>query len=193
MFNIDDNRTVRYVKHMHRNQFRDDGVTPYFNHLRRVSDLAWDISQRADVWAAAILHDTPEDQFVPISFIAEMFGDDIALWVRYLTNETIPLRETSNEAEQRRTRDDLRICSGPTEVLFIKACDRFDNLNDMLSFDGKRRRKYIEKTLKFLDRLERAAYLQLDTPNSLSVDTLRLTKKMREMIDSFEYDAALSG
>jgi guanosine-3',5'-bis(diphosphate) 3'-pyrophosphohydrolase len=62
---------------------------PYINHLIEVAKLVTEATDGDDphLTAAALLHDAVEDQNIPLSQIAAMFGDDVAALVGEVTDD----------------------------------------------------------------------------------------------------------
>lgn len=117
----------RLAKEAHRGQYRGDGVTHYFHHVRHVADIiSCELGLKHD-WkmiVAALLHDAVEDTFVTIEMIRERFGETVAYWVELLTKGEEYKKDKSSYVRQ--LLESLCI-----EVLIIKLSDRLANLRTL--------------------------------------------------------------
>lgn len=79
-----------FSKYAHRGQYRDDGVTRYFDHPRAVAWILFNEFHIHDwrVIVIALLHDMIEDSFIMTEDRLEInFGREVTLGVRYMTHD----------------------------------------------------------------------------------------------------------
>ena len=115
----------RYAAFKHRHQVLQDGETPFFTHLVRVSWILRDLFEikDSDTIIAAILHDVVEDTDTEIDEIEELFGKTIAQYVDCLTkNEALPKRQREREYDE-------KLLNAPETVQIAKLADLYDNLS----------------------------------------------------------------
>lgn len=120
-----------WAKKKHEGQVRKYTGEPYIEHPIAVSELVLehDLSETAVI--AAILHDTVEDTDATIEEIAEVFGEDVAEYVWYLTK---PPEFIGNRAK-RKEHDRNRLALAPEEVRIIKFYDVFHNAGSIKEHD----------------------------------------------------------
>ncbi len=83
-------KAAEAAAHWHSSQKRKGAAgEPYINHLIEVATLVAEATNGQDpnLVAAALLHDAVEDQNIPLSQIASMFGDDVAALVGEVTDD----------------------------------------------------------------------------------------------------------
>lgn len=146
------------AKYAHRAQVRkeiaEDG-TPvrYFEHVRRAALIGIEVGVlRVDTVIATILHDTLEDTRLSAEMIEDSFGADVTRMVQTLSK--VP-KEGYLERLYRCT--DWR-------VLFVKLCDRLDNLRSLDDVTEEFRTKQVKETrvsyFQFIERLVELTPLQ---------------------------------
>ena len=129
-----------FAKYGHRSQYRDDGVTRYFEHPRAV---AWIIIKELKLidWQTivlALLHDIKEDSYI-LSWnrIQINFGRQITIDLKLLTKDP---KEGYLE----------RIFShGSWRVLLVKLCDRLHNLRTLDKCEISKKEKQIAETIRY--------------------------------------------
>ena len=130
-------RAVELAKQAHSAQTRQDGITPYWHHLERTSlELVqagvWDEEILASMW----LHDSYEDTYLAYSDIRSMFGEKVADWVAWVSDDQ--RKSAKNQQEDK----DYRLLNMPYECTLIKIADMIDNLNDMGVWNQKRQEHF---------------------------------------------------
>ncbi len=83
-------RAAEAAAHWHSSQKRKGAAgEPYISHLIEVARLVAEATngEEPHLVAAALLHDAVEDQNIPLSQIASMFGDDVAALVGEVTDD----------------------------------------------------------------------------------------------------------
>ena len=100
---------ISYIAH--RKQV-DKADKPYFDHPRRVAEMA----QTIEIAIVAFLHDVVEDSFITIDYIYDLFGEEIANAVEAITHRK---NEPNEDYYQRIATNELAFC--------VKILDIADN------------------------------------------------------------------
>lgn len=135
----------------HSGQQRKGSGNPYVVHPMRVAErlLKHELPAEADLRVmllAAILHDVLEDTEVPEERLTELFGEDVSLVVRELTQDkSLPKPE-----RRQKMLDGCRTYS--LEAKVVKLSDRWDNMSEMASMSAD-----------FIERYCREARVMLET------------------------------
>jgi len=143
-------KAVALTSKVHSGSTRDEG-TPYLRHPLRVALILHEEFgvQDLDLICAAVLHDVLEDSdHVDKDALHRAFGDRVATLVFCLTDEFqhvgLPRAERKSRYLQRMAKED-DLC------LFIKLCDRLDNVRSLsLSPHLEKRRAMIQETEQYL-------------------------------------------
>ncbi|MGO9983904.1 MAG: HD domain-containing protein [Rhodomicrobium sp.] len=139
-------RAAEAAAHWHAGQKRKGAAAePYVNHLIEVARLVAEATHGEDpnLVAAALLHDAAEDQNIPLSQIAAMFGDDVAALVGEVTDD-----KSLPKAERKR----LQVAHAPDKsgrAKILKLADKLANVRAIGAspppdWPAARRREYIE-------------------------------------------------
>jgi (p)ppGpp synthase/HD superfamily hydrolase len=124
---------INLAKKIHRSQFRRDGKTEYFVHLKRVAFLVKKAGGSEEQTIIAYLHDSVEnsgDKNKLKNQIREKFGKEILNSVLLLTRpKDVSYREYFRKIKRNK------------KILLIKLCDMFDNLSDKPT--EKQKKKYL--------------------------------------------------
>ncbi len=124
-----------YALEKHKEQFRDDGVTPYTFHLAQVVEILSKVTKDPEILAAGWLHDTIEDTATGYDDLLLKFGKRIADLVLEVTHDPrVPGKP--------KTFSRLKTPEG----IMIKFADRLSNLSDMQVWNEKRQATYLEKS-----------------------------------------------
>ncbi len=132
----------------HAGQRRAEG-TPYIVHPLRVALILAEERgvHRADVVAAALLHDVLEDTDVAAGDIARCAGERVAAWVQALTKPPA----TGVDKAERDAAYFRALLTAPPEARLIKLADRLDNVRFLhLVRDPARCRDYRRETRRWL-------------------------------------------
>jgi GTP diphosphokinase / guanosine-3',5'-bis(diphosphate) 3'-diphosphatase len=109
--------------HVHQ---RRKGATqePYINHLLEVASLVTEATEGKDpnLVIAALLHDAIEDQEVPRTMIADVFGEDVAALVEEVTEDK------GLEKEERKRLQIEHASAKSKRVKLLKLADKTSNL-----------------------------------------------------------------
>lgn len=124
-----------YATKQHAGQTRDDGVTPYAEHLRKVAEVLSCVTDDEHLIAAAWLHDTLEDTPVTYTELELIFGQRIA---------NIVLEVTKDPPVQGKPRTFSRLYS--KDAIMLKFADRLANISEMESWNEKRQQQYLNKS-----------------------------------------------
>lgn len=126
-------RALQFAILAHKDQSRDDGA-PFITHPIQVANIIRQVTNDADLIAAAYLHDVVEDTDVTPEQLKAEFGTritDLVLEVTHEGDEThgyyFPRLETRDGA-------------------LLKFADRLSNLSDMESWSERRRAHYLKKS-----------------------------------------------
>lgn len=119
-------RALEYAIIKHGDQKRRSSGIPYVVHPIRVAGYAREFYSKSDIYIAALLHDTLEDTDATEQEILAEFGQDVLSLVNAVTSDKEKIKEIGKA-------DYLfqRIQHMSFEALFIKACDRLDNISDI--------------------------------------------------------------
>ena len=121
------NETKNFVKIAHKGQLRKyPKNTPYYTHLFRVGDILSEYGFSDDVVKAGLLHDLVEDTDYELDYIKENFGEDIAKYVDFVSEDkNLPWKERKLEYIRK-----LFSNESPVESIAISMADKIDNLED---------------------------------------------------------------
>lgn len=100
--------------------------------MREVAGLCAEVGCRDEVIAAAWLHDVAEDQGIPITFLQEIFGGDVAKLVEELTDVSL---STDGNREVRKRLDREHSAKASPEGQTIKLADLISNSRDIVARD----------------------------------------------------------
>ena len=119
--------TKNFVKIAHKGQLRKyPENTPYYTHLFRVGNILSEYGFSDDVVKAGLLHDLVEDTDYELDHIKENFGDDIAKYVDFVSEDkNLPWKERKLEYIRK-----LFSNESPIESVAISMADKIDNLED---------------------------------------------------------------
>lgn len=117
----------------HKGQARKYTGEPYVEHPIAVSELVREHGLSETAIIAAILHDTVEDTDATLEDVWELFGEEVAEYVWYLTKPP----EFVGNRSIRKEHDRNRLAIAPEEVKFIKFYDVFHNAGSIKEHDPK--------------------------------------------------------
>jgi GTP diphosphokinase / guanosine-3',5'-bis(diphosphate) 3'-diphosphatase len=146
-------RAIAFAAEKHRLQRRKDAeASPYINHPIALADLLANEAEvvRADVLAAAILHDTVEDTETTLSELTVHFGADISGIVAEVTDD-----KSLPKAERKRLQIEHAPAASP-EAQLVKLADKICNLRDLqlrppASWSIERKREYFDWSKAVVD------------------------------------------
>ncbi len=140
-----------YARDKHKDMTRNDGITPYFEHLKDVVSLLKSLGIiDEDVLCSGWLHDTIEDTDIKIDDLNDRFGKKVSVLVYSLSkDEKLPKKE-----RERLYVKQLKDASVDAKI--IKLCDISANLKDMAKPNSKMSKNKMKKTAK-----QKRHYLQV--------------------------------
>lgn len=118
------NKASDFAAKAHAGQTRRGGE-PYYNHVHRVAGLVGELTEDADMIAAAYLHDTMEDCGITADELTLVFGANIATLIQELTNDEVQLKELGKEEYMVR-----KLSALSAQALLIKLCDTLNNMTE---------------------------------------------------------------
>ena len=143
-------KAVALTSEVHNGSKRDEG-TPYLRHPLRVALILHEELgvQDPDLICAAVLHDVLEDSaHVDRDALHQAFGDTVAALVFCLTDE---FQHVDLPRSERKARYLQRMAQEDDLCLFIKLCDRLDNVRSLsLSPHLEKRRSILQETEHYL-------------------------------------------
>lgn len=143
-------KALKFANKKHKGSMRDDG-TPYIDHPIRVAEysLQFKKSKNASmIYMASLLHDTIEDTYTSYRELDDMFGREVASLVMELsTAKYAPVCLEGGKAEYL----SKKMANMTNYALFIKFCDRLDNLCTLDGCSQKKKEKTVYDTKIILD------------------------------------------
>lgn len=143
-------RAMEYARIAHAGQTRLDG-SPFVTHPFRVAENVHkycNSDRKALLEAAACLHDTIEDTSVTFEDLEREFGTEIACIVRELTNDDAMKHRLGKSVYLAN-----KMANMSDDALFIKLCDRLDNISDLENTKQEFRERYSRETLETIEKL----------------------------------------
>ena len=146
-----------FAKELHKDQVRKFINKSYFiAHVQKVNGIVKQYTTDEDILCAALLHDVIEDCFedpeVGYHIIEEKFGKKIANIVQELTSSK---DEIDNDYDSKADYLIVKMFHMSDEALFIKLCDRLQNISDAFTASERFRNKYFQETIQIMDELEK--------------------------------------
>ena len=146
-----------FAKELHKGQVRKFINKPYFTaHVQKVNGIAKQYTTDEDILCAALLHDTIEDCFedpeVGYHILEQEFGKRVADIVLELTSSKEDIDDNYNSKADYLI---VKMIHMTDEALFIKLCDRLQNISDAFTASERFRNNYFQETVKIIDELEK--------------------------------------
>jgi len=130
-------------------QLRKYTNEPYIVHPAEVFGIVSTVGGATpEMLAAAWLHDVVEDTGVTIEVIRQMFGEEVAELVGWLTDVSRP--EQGNRAV-RKAIDRAHTAMAPAEAQTIKLADLISNTRSIMAHDEKFAKTYLEEKRLLLE------------------------------------------
>jgi len=128
-------KAYKFAEKAHKGQLDDDG-NEYIQHLEGVVNILFDLTNNANLIAAAYLHDVIEDTDATYEDVVKEFGKDVAELVHEVTHKGqkdsygfyFPRLHTK-------------------EGIMLKYADRLHNISRMDAWDDKRKAQYLRKSV----------------------------------------------
>jgi (p)ppGpp synthase/HD superfamily hydrolase len=128
-----------FAKERHEGQTRRDGTTPYVTHPIRVAERLRNAGvTKAEILAAAVLHDVIEDTKTTADELVARFGPRVAALVEEVSRPPGMTRRDFLE----------RVATGSARSVLIRVADRLDNLEDLDGLDSNFRPIYADEGLQ---------------------------------------------
>ena len=130
----------------HNGQRRKSGEL-FIEHPLAVGDLLLDIGQSAEVVAAGVLHDVPEDTKTTLQEIEKQFGQTVALLVNGVTQQIEP---GTDEVTRKRVYYFKLIAMVQTDwrIMLIRLADRLHNMRTLRSLSKAAQKRIARETLE---------------------------------------------
>lgn len=146
-----------FAKELHKDQVRKFINKSYFiAHVQKVNGIVKQYTTDEDILCAALLHDVIEDCFedpdVGHHILEEKFGKRVADIVKELTSSK---DEIDNDYDSKADYLVVKMFHMSDEALFIKLCDRLQNISDAFTASERFRNKYFQETIQIMDELEK--------------------------------------
>jgi (p)ppGpp synthase/HD superfamily hydrolase len=147
----------KFARELHKGQMRKfTGVSYFEGHVKKVNSIAKQYTMDEDILISAILHDVLEDCFddpeVGYHIIEGKFGKKIADIVQELTSSK---EEIEDDYDSKADYLIVKMIHMSNEALFIKLCDRLQNISDAFTASERFRNKYFQETVQIMDELEK--------------------------------------
>ena len=140
------NRAFEFAESAHKGQLRKSGA-PYIQHPLHTAYTLAEIRADLSTVAAGILHDVPEDTDKTLEDIEEEFGSDIANLVRGVT-KLGKIKYRGIERYRENLKKMFLAMTTDLRVIFIKFCDRLNNLRTLDALSEEKRRRIAAETLE---------------------------------------------
>lgn len=117
-----------FATEAHDGQMRKGGKnTPYITHPLAVGDILQDVGATVPEIVAGILHDVVEDTDRTLNEISLTFGDEVATYVDYTTEES-----KAEKWKVRKVKYIERLTNAPYSAVLVASADKLHNARDTL-------------------------------------------------------------
>jgi guanosine-3',5'-bis(diphosphate) 3'-pyrophosphohydrolase len=139
-------RAYDFAAEQHKTQTRLSGE-PFLSHPVEVAHLLADMRLDVTSLCAALLHDVVEDTKIPLTQIADQFGEDVARLVEGATkiSRLDLLAPEARQAEN--VRKMLLAMVNDVRVVMVKLADRLHNMRTLEFLDSERQQRIARETL----------------------------------------------
>ncbi|MFC2088378.1 HD domain-containing protein [Calditrichota bacterium] len=124
---------------------------PYINHPAAVVEIVRSVQHTEEMLAAAWLHDTVEDTETQLPEIANIFGDNVAYFVFWITDVS---KSIDGNRVTRKALDRKHIAAAPPQAKTIKLADLIDNSKSIIERNPKFARVYLAEKALLLEVLK---------------------------------------
>lgn len=131
-----------FATQMHAGQQRKYTGEPYMLHCLEVATLVAGAGGSTEMIAAALLHDVVEDTSATITDVQQLFGNDIAKGVAWLTDVSVP---TDGNRVIRKAIDRDHIGKAPANMKTVKLADIISNTRSIVENGGEFARIYLSE------------------------------------------------
>ena len=123
----------------------------YIVHPIEVAEMVAAVGGSVEMVSAAYLHDVVEDTQVELALIRELFGEEVASLVYWLTDVSRP--EDGNRAA-RAEKNRLHTAAAPAAAKTIKLADTISNTRSVIVHDKKFAKVYLMEKQLLLEHLK---------------------------------------
>lgn len=135
-----------FANDAHRGQDRKNGE-PYIQHPLHTAYILAEIRADLPTVTAGLLHDVPEDTEKTLEEIEENFGSEIASLVKGVTKLS-KIKYRGIERYRENLKKMFLAMTSDLRVVFIKFCDRLNNLRTLDALPEDKRRRIAAETLE---------------------------------------------
>jgi len=139
-------KAYNFANEAHAGQARKNGE-PYINHPLHTAYLLTEIKADLATVAAGLLHDVPEDTQKTISDVEEEFGQEIANLVKGIT-KLGKIKYRGIERYRENLKKMFLAMTNDLRIIFIKFCDRLNNLRTIDSLPEEKQKRIAQETLE---------------------------------------------
>ncbi|HED16036.1 MAG TPA: bifunctional (p)ppGpp synthetase/guanosine-3',5'-bis(diphosphate) 3'-pyrophosphohydrolase [Gammaproteobacteria bacterium] len=148
---VDRARIYATKAHQRINHRRKYSNQPYHVHLEAIVKLLQQVTDDAEILAAAWLHDTVEDTPATLDNIEQEFGQNVAELVEDLTDVSLP---SDGNRAVRKEIDLKHLAQASTRAKTIKLADLIDNARDITKHDPRFAVVFLEEMNALLEILD---------------------------------------
>jgi len=140
-----------FANNAHKDQNRKNGE-PYIQHPLHTAYILAEIRADLPTVAAGLLHDVPEDTEKTLEEIEENFGPEIASLVKGVTKLS-KIKYRGIERYRENLKKMFLAMTSDLRVVFIKFCDRLNNLRTLDALPEDKREELQQKLWKYMHQL----------------------------------------
>jgi GTP pyrophosphokinase len=135
-----------FAEMAHRGQLRKSGE-PYIQHPLHTAYTLAEIKADSATIASGLLHDVPEDTNHTLEEIKTLFGPEIAMLVEGVT-KLGKIKYRGIERYRENLKKMFLAMSSDLRVIFIKFCDRLNNLRTLENLPPEKQKRIAQETLE---------------------------------------------
>lgn len=139
-------RAYDFAAKAHEGQVRKSGE-PYINHPLHTAYLLTEIKADLATVTAGLLHDVPEDTDVSLKELEKEFGKEIAGLVKGIT-KLGKIKYRGIERYRENLKKMFLAITNDLRVIFIKFCDRLNNLRTIENLPEEKQKRIARETLE---------------------------------------------
>jgi GTP pyrophosphokinase len=135
-----------FAEAAHTGQARKSGE-PYIQHPLHTAYTLAEIKADAATIAAGLLHDVPEDTEHTLEEIKVLFGPEVAMLVEGIT-KLGKIKYRGIERYRENLKKMFIAMAGDMRIVFIKFCDRLNNLRTIETLEPEKQKRIAQETLE---------------------------------------------
>lgn len=139
-------KAYEFAKNAHEGQLRKSGE-PYINHPLHTAYLLTEIKADLATVAAGLLHDVPEDTEKTLDDVEMEFGAEITNLVKGIT-KLGKIKYRGIERYRENLKKMFLAMTNDLRVIFIKFCDRLNNLRTIENLPEEKQKRIAQETLE---------------------------------------------